>query len=185
MTDNARITGRKTLASTRWLSLETLYVEGRDGRQFAWDTVTRAGDRGAACMVATIFKDGVDHVILVRQFRPPVGGLVVEFPAGLIDEGEDPASTAVRELAEETGYVGEVVAMGPPVYSSPGLTSEKVRYVEMRVTGQAAQQLDGEEDIEVLLVPRANLLEELAALDKPGQHIDAKLWFYAGALAGR
>jgi len=47
--------------------------------------------------------------LLQKQFRPPVGKVVIEIPAGLVDAGESGDETAVRELKEETGYVGRVV----------------------------------------------------------------------------
>ena len=54
--------------------------------------------------------------MLEKQFRPPVGKVCIEFPAGLIDEGETPEMAAVRELKEETGYVGEVSISSPLMF---------------------------------------------------------------------
>lgn len=51
--------------------------------------------------------DGPD-IVLQKQYRPPLGKRVIEFPAGLVDKGETPEETAVRELREETGYIGVV-----------------------------------------------------------------------------
>lgn len=48
------------------------------------------------------------RIVLQKQFRPPVGRVVIELPAGLVDEGETAVECATRELKEETGYVGEV-----------------------------------------------------------------------------
>jgi 8-oxo-dGTP pyrophosphatase MutT (NUDIX family) len=54
--------------------------------------------------------------VLEKQFRPPVGKVCIEVPAGLIDEGETPEEAAVRELREETGYVGEVSVSSPLMF---------------------------------------------------------------------
>lgn len=51
------------------------------------------------------------ELVLQKQYRPPVAKVCVEVPAGLIDAGETPEECALRELREETGYYGEVVAM--------------------------------------------------------------------------
>jgi 8-oxo-dGTP pyrophosphatase MutT (NUDIX family) len=74
--------------------------------------------------------------LLVSQFRPPVGSATMEFPAGLIDGGETPEQAALRELREETGYVGRAATTAPstlqasrPVCMSPGLCDETVQVV--------------------------------------------------------
>ena len=62
--------------------------------------------------------------IIIEQYRPPVGSIVVEFPAGLVDAEEDAAQAAVRELKEETGFdatLGDVVHVGPMTGADPGI----------------------------------------------------------------
>jgi 8-oxo-dGTP pyrophosphatase MutT (NUDIX family) len=76
--------------------------------------------------------------LLVQQFRPPVGQATFEFPAGLIDKDETPEQAALRELKEETGYVGSTAAATPPTVSrnvcmSPGLADETVQVVVVNV----------------------------------------------------
>lgn len=52
---------------------------------------------------------GGPELLLEKQFRAPAEKVVIEFPAGLVDEGETPEQAALRELKEETGYSGEIV----------------------------------------------------------------------------
>jgi ADP-ribose pyrophosphatase len=55
--------------------------------------------------------------LLQKQYRPPVDQVVIEVPAGLIDPGETPEECAVRELKEETGYVGVAEEKSPIMFN--------------------------------------------------------------------
>ena len=63
-------------------------------------------------IVAILQKATGPEIVLQKQFRPPINKVVIEVPAGLVDEGETAAESAVRELREETGYVGTVGGQG-------------------------------------------------------------------------
>jgi 8-oxo-dGTP pyrophosphatase MutT (NUDIX family) len=129
------------------------------------------------------------RLLVVRQFRPPARGAVLEFPAGLVDEGEDPAATAVRELREETGYCGQVLRLLPASFSSPGLSGESVHLAVMEVDEAAAGNRAPEpvpeigEDIVTLAVPIDGLLDFLLAAEVRGDGLDAKLLSFAMGLA--
>lgn len=72
--------------------------------------------------------------MIVLQYRPPVDAACVEFPAGLIDDGETPEQAAVRELKEETGYEGKVCGSSPTLSCQPGMTNANIKVLECSPT---------------------------------------------------
>jgi 8-oxo-dGTP pyrophosphatase MutT (NUDIX family) len=117
------------------------------------------------------------EVILIRQFRPPVNGFVIELPAGLVDRGESFEEAVRRELIEETGYAsGRVhfLAEGP---MSSGASSEILSvYVATGLQHVGIGDRDETEDIEVMVVPLAAVPERLEALRNSGNLIDLKVY---------
>jgi ADP-ribose pyrophosphatase len=119
-----------------------------------------------------------EEVVLVKQFRPPVGKRVIELPAGLCDNpDEEPADAARRELMEETGFEADefdLVFSGPV---SPGLSNEIYNLflaTDARHTGRGGGV--GNEAIEVFLKPRHKLLDYLLDESLQGDVlVDAKL----------
>ena len=174
------------VASGKFLRMELIEFTDDRGIARTWEAVSRTNSRGAALIIPRIVPD--DAFILVRQFRPPAGKLVLEFPAGLIDPGEDAGTAAVRELAEETGYQGKVKAVLPPGNSSPGMSGETVTLVTMEIDGNFYKDHAPEahpeenESIEVFTVPRKELADFIEAQRAQGVGIDAKLQTFALAL---
>lgn len=72
--------------------------------------------------------------MVILQYRPPVEAKCVEFPAGLIDEGESPEQAAVRELMEETGYAGKVCDCTPKLCNQPGMTNATMQVLDCSPT---------------------------------------------------
>ena len=179
---NCKLTDNKTnLASGKFLVLDVLEYLTSDGVAHKWEAVSRKNTSGAVMLIPELQPSG--KVVVIRQFRPPAATYVWEFPAGLVEKGEDPAVTAVRELYEETGYRGTVTKCSPPVYSSPGLTSETVQIVNM-IVEEAGQEnpephFDGAEEIETFIIPPAQLYSFLLDAAAKGDAIDSKLYTYA------
>lgn len=88
----------------------------------------------AVAVLTLVERGGTTSVLLVSQFRPPVGKSVIELPAGLIDSGETAETAAVRELAEETGYQGTLVSTSPVLHNDPGLTGANMQLCVVRVS---------------------------------------------------
>ena len=176
-------TGSSLLCQGNWLSLHRLTYINKLGVEKTWECAMRNRRQGAAMMIAIL--EPSQRLILVRQFRPPLHGKVVEFPAGLIDPGEEAAATAVRELFEETGYRGDVTAVAPPGCNSPGLTGELITTVMMRVdetaypTPPSTPAMEDDEDIETILVEPEKLFSFLTSAAQRGDAIDSKLMAFA------
>ncbi|MDD5598745.1 MAG: NUDIX hydrolase [Victivallaceae bacterium] len=186
MKKKPRILAKKVIAKGKWLSINELDWQDSEARIRTWETAERVDSRGAVMIIPLIEQS--DELILVKQFRPPAGRPVIEFPAGLIDPGETAADTADRELYEETGYHGRITEISEPVYSSPGMSGETLIIVKMNIDGECffagppeSCQEDGE-DIEPLLVKRAELKNFLKTRAEAGWGVDTKLLIYSYAL---
>jgi ADP-ribose pyrophosphatase len=91
-----------------------------------------------------------ERVVLVRQYKHGVGVRLLELPAGGIEPGETPAACARRELAEETGYVGEppeLERIGAYVFDPTNSTTRYHLYLARRARALQPQSLDETEDI--------------------------------------
>ena len=125
---------------------------------------------GPAVAVLALTKD--NQVILVRQFRPGPKKILNELPGGYIDESETPEQAALRELQEETGYVGQahfVATVLDCAYS----TMERRSVVVTECERVSEQKLDATEFAEVVLLS----LDEFRSLLKSGQMTDVEVGY--------
>ncbi|RJX19794.1 MAG: NUDIX hydrolase [Ammonifex sp.] len=135
-----------------------------DGRTGTREVVEYTG----AVAVLALTED--QEVIMVRQYRHPVGRELTELPAGKIEEGEDPESSARRELLEEVGCEAQSWRLLGRFYSTPGFTSEEMHlYLAQKLTFRD-QAPDEDEFVEVVRVPFA----EAVHMALKGQICDAK-----------
>ncbi|KAG2787845.1 hypothetical protein JG687_00008053 [Phytophthora cactorum] len=208
-----RVVSEQTLFENPWIRLKRILFLDAQGSERYWTGLERtttypktsseavAGstesveaheqDTEEVCDAVVVFpfltKQGAPtRVVLIRQFRPPVGQWVLELPAGLIDAKESPEVAAMRELKEETGYVGShVLHMGPPMVNDQGVTNGKCRLllVEVRDEEQRPplkQQLEPDEIIHVVHAPLEGLVDWLEARKlREKDAIDARLYSYA------
>jgi len=121
-----------------------------------------------AVMIVPIADDG--RLILERQYRYPLGQVLLEFPAGKIDPGESTLHCAQRELLEETGYRAREWALAGRMHNAPAYSTEFIEIWFARGLVAGAQQLDEGEAIEVQLLEEAFLF----ALAARGELTDAK-----------
>lgn len=121
-----------------------------------------------AVMTVPLLDDG--RLLMVRQFRYPVGRVLLEFPAGKIDPGEGMQQCAQRELAEETGCRAAEWARAGMIHNAPAYADEVIEIWFARGLSEGRRALDGEEFIELARLDEA----ELDAAAGRGELIDAK-----------
>lgn len=123
---------------------------------------------GGAVALVPLHQDG--QITLVRQYRLPTAGTLLEIPAGTLEPGEDPLDCAARELQEEVGLLpGRLIPLGG-IFLAPGYSSEYIHlYLALDLT---ASKLVGDEDefLEVLTMP----FEQVLAMIDNGEINDAK-----------
>ena len=120
--------------------------------------------------VAILALDDAQRVLMIRQYRHPVGRLLWEIPAGLQDtDGESPLQTAQRELLEETGYRASRWHTLLDYFSSPGYTTERIRIFLARGVEQAADNGYVREHEEKYIVADWVPLEEAVRLALSGK----------------
>lgn len=147
-------------------------VAKRRGR---WEYVSRTRNIGAVVILA--IEDG--HVLLVEQYRVPLGARCLELPAGLVgddSEGEAVELAAARELEEETGWRAERIEIVGAFASSPGMVSETFTLVRAHGLTQvhAGGGIEGE-DIAVHRVALGDLSQFIEAKRGGGTIIDVRL----------
>lgn len=109
-----------------------------------------------AVMMVPLLDDG--RVVLVRQFRYPLGRHFIEVPAGKIDAGESPLDTARRELREECGYTAARWEHLRTIHPCIGYSDERIELYLARGLEHVGHAPDDEEFLEVLTVPLAQAL---------------------------
>lgn len=120
--------------------------------------------------VAIVAINSEDNVVMVRQFRKPVEGVLLEIPAGVIEPDEEPQQCALRELEEETGYMAGKMERIGGFYSSPGYSTEFLHLFLATDLQRGSTRPDEDEIIEVVSIP----WEQIPGLIVAGEVCDAK-----------
>ena len=159
-----RVTASRRIYDGRIVNLREDSVELADAKPALREVVEHSD------VVAIVPIDLDGNVLLVRQYRLPAGDVLLEVPAGGVDEGERPEDAAQRELREETGYRAERLERISGFFVSPGYCTEFIHV--FLATGLTESALDADPD-EDIVVERLPLSEAIALIDA-GEIKDAK-----------
>lgn len=153
----------------RFLNYYELEAVHRDGSVSPYYMASRAKDASLLKAVTHknqpdgvilygVYGDAKDRVVLIRQYRYPLGDYVYEFPAGLVEEGEEMAAAGIREMYEETGLTFTPVDAGSysrPFFTTIGMTDESCSTVFGYCSGEPTSvHEEASEEIQVILADR-------------------------------
>ena len=154
----------------RFLNYYELEAVHRDGSVSPYYMTSRAKDasqlkavthqnRPDGVILYGVYGEAKDRVVLIRQYRYPLGDYVYEFPAGLVEEGEEMGAAGVREMYEETGLTFTPVDAGcysRPFFTTVGMTDESCGMVFGYCSGTPTSiHEESSEEIQVILADRA------------------------------
>ena len=110
------------------------------------------------------------RIILIRQYRYAADGFVHEIPAGRLDNGEEPAACAARELREETGYSAKELIPLTTFYTTPGFTDERIHLFAATGLSEGQSQLESDEILDLVHVPMSRAMQMI----QTGELVDGK-----------
>ncbi len=154
------VSGSDTLHVGRILALRLDQVEMPGGRTAGREVVEHPG----SVVVLPLHDDA--SVVMIDQYRHPLGRRIRELPAGLLDvPGEDPVTAARRELLEEVGYIAQDWSVLVDLVPSPGFSDESQRVFLARGLTEVGRPagIDEEADLGVIRLPLAEAVRQVLA----------------------
>lgn len=167
----SRIKAIKQCTDSRFLNYYELSAERRNGNVYPYYMSSRAkNSRDLKINTRSNIPDGViiyslygekqDRIVLVKQFRYPIDDYIYEFPAGLVETGEDMKEAAVREMYEETGLTLTPLDVPDgytrPCFTTIGMTDESCGTIFGYASGAPTNShQEASEDIQIVLADRA------------------------------
>ena len=155
--------------SNRFLNFYEFEAIHRDGKATPYYVASRAKDisdlkavshenKPDGVILYGVYGENKDQVVLIRQYRYPLGGYCYEFPAGLVEDGEDTLEAAIREMYEETGLTFTPVEAGAysrPFFTTIGMTDESCGTVYGYCSGTPTNcNQESSEEIQVVIADR-------------------------------
>lgn len=161
------------ITQNRFLNMYDLDVVHRTGKKGLYHVASRACsvaelklstrvNKADGVIIYALYGQARERVVLIRQYRYSIADYIYEFPAGLVDEGEDFHEAGIRELKEETGLTFHPLEVDPmysrPYFTTIGMTDESCAAVYGTADGRISREgLEDSEEIEVVLADRTEI----------------------------
>lgn len=155
---------REMLYRGRIFELSKDQVRYQSGATVQIDVIHHRGGAGVVPITDN------NEVVLVRQYRHPVGEYLLELPAGKLDDGDSPEQAARRELAEEAGFHSDDLRLITTAFPAPGYCGEKLYIFLARALKPVERRPDFDEEIEVVYLP----FDQACEMVSSGEINDAK-----------
>ncbi len=179
-------TGERVIGKGNWLVLREDTFVNDTGEEVHWECISHTSDTYVVVVVARLMPSG--RYVLLRQYRQPIENTVIGFCAGAAPVGSNPEVEALRELREETGFVGRIVASSGPLKANVGMSNDD-QYVfsaeidEMDPLNRHPQQeLEPSEEIEVVLLMQDEIPAFLQNEQAAGRTVGPGVWYMFGVL---
>ena len=182
-----KIIGIEKLTDDKYLNYYKITYLTPEGAKRSWSIASRNNidnlvcktgkvEANCVCIIPRVIVDGEPALVITKEYRVPVGGYVYSFPAGIIDPGESPLDSALRELHEEIGVtkIKSARVLTGACLNSEGLTDESTITIEVNVDEFGKQNLQDDEDIQYEIVKLSELEEYLK-----GKNLSVRLGMYA------
>ena len=156
--------------NNRFLNLYEFQAERRNGKTAPYFVASRVSNiedlkavshshRSDGVIIYAVYGEQKDKIVLIRQFRYPINDYIYEFPAGLVEDGEDMFDAGIREIYEETGlsFTPKKVdsAYSKPFFTTVGMTDESCGTVYGYCSGTPSNtHQEDSEDIQIILADR-------------------------------
>lgn len=167
-----QVLARRTLVERRWIRVDEDHVRLANGHEIEeFHLISAPSWTGVLAITEA------DEVVLVRQYRHGIAGESLELPAGVIEDGESPLDAARRELREETGYAAERWEPIADFATEPSRHTVRASFFCAFGARRVAEHSpDASEDIDVVTLPRAELVPRVLAGEiVHGVHVGAIL----------
>ena len=154
----------ETILKGRAFAIRRDTLKAPDGRETKFDII----EHGGSVIIVPIDKDG--NLLFVRQYRHAAGMDLLELPAGTLEEGEDPAVCAAREIREETGFAADKIEKIGDFYLAPGYSTEFMHVYLAQDLRHDPLEADADEFLSVEKFPFAEAIQ----MAERGEMPDAK-----------